>query len=89
MLELKRENEVMQIKVLGTGCRKCDKLYDETKKAIEISGVSADLEKVEKIDQIVEYGVLITPALVIDGTVKSAGKVPKATAIAEWLKSET
>ena len=79
----------MQIRVLGTGCRKCNRLYDETKKAIEISGVDADLEKVEKIDEIVEFGVLITPALVIDGTVKSAGKVPKAAAIAEWLKSET
>ena len=78
----------MQIKVLGTGCRKCNKLYEETKKAIEMAGVSADIEKVEKIDQIADYGVAITPALVIDGAEKSTGKVPKAAAIAQWLKSE-
>lgn len=64
----------MNIKVLGTGCAKCKKLYQETEKAIAALGVNADLEKVEKIDEIVSYGVMITPALVIDGEVKSSGK---------------
>jgi small redox-active disulfide protein 2 len=64
----------MKIKVLGPGCAKCKKLYDETEKAIVESGVSAELEKVEKIDDIVSYGVALTPALVIDGEVKSTGK---------------
>lgn len=76
----------MQVKVLGTGCRKCNKLYEEAKKAIDATGVDADIEKVEKIVEIAEYGVAITPALVIDGEVKSSGKVPKAEKIEQWLR---
>ncbi len=79
----------MQVKVLGTGCRKCNKLYEQVKKAIDTSGVSADLQKVEKIAEIADYGVAITPALVIDGEVKSAGKIPKAEKIEQWLKETT
>ena len=78
----------MEVKVLGTGCRKCNKLYEETIKAIELAGVDVDLKKVEKIDEIADYGVAITPALVIDGTVKSSGKIPKVANIARWLKGE-
>ena len=64
----------MEIKVLGPGCAKCKKLYQETEKAIAQVGVSAELEKVEKIDEIVTYGVALTPALVIDGDIVSVGK---------------
>jgi small redox-active disulfide protein 2 len=76
----------MKVHVLGTGCMKCDKLYQEAQKAIEISGLAVELEKVEKIDQIMKFGVAITPALIIDGEVKASGKVPKAEQIANWLK---
>ena len=62
----------MEVKVLGTGCRKCNKLYDEVKKAIELAGVDAELEKVEKLDEIADYGVALTPALVVDGAVRAA-----------------
>ena len=75
----------MEIKVLGPGCRKCNKLYEEAKKAIEMAGVDAELLKIEKLDEIAEHGVAVTPALIIDGTVKSMGKVPKAAAITKWL----
>jgi small redox-active disulfide protein 2 len=64
----------MKIQVLGPGCAKCKKLYSETEKAIAEAGVRAELEKVEKIDDIVSYGVVMTPALVIDGEIKSTGK---------------
>lgn len=74
------------VKVLGTGCRKCNQLYDEVTKAIAQSGVEVDLSKVEKIDEIAAYGVLSTPALVVDGQVKSTGKIPKADKIISWLK---
>ena len=77
----------IKVKVLGPGCRKCNKLYEEAKKAIKMAEVDAELEKVEKLDQIADYGVAITPALIIDGTLKSSGKVPKAKVIAEWLKA--
>ena len=77
----------MKIEVLGTGCAKCNKLFDQAKVALAASGVEAELTKVEKIDDIVSYGVAITPALVIDGEVKSAGKVPKAGDIVAWIKA--
>lgn len=72
----------MEIKVLGTGCRKCKLLFGEAEKAIAQSGRSADLSKVEAIEEIVAFGVVTTPALVIDGRVVSAGRIPSAAEIA-------
>jgi len=60
----------MNIKVLGTGCPKCRKLYAEAEKAIASSGVIVDLERIEKIEEILKYGVMATPGLVINGEVK-------------------
>jgi len=65
----------MKIEVLGTGCAKCKTLYENTKKALEESGTVAEIVKVEDIPSIMKYGVMSTPALVIDGQVKSSGKV--------------
>lgn len=75
----------MKVQVLGTGCAKCQKLYAEAETAIAESGVEAELEKVEKIDDIASFGVAMTPGLVVDGEVKSVGKIPNAKRIAEWL----
>ncbi len=77
----------MKIKVLGPGCAKCKKLYVEAEKAIATSGVKVDLEKVEKIDEIMKYGVMMTPALVLDEEVKAAGRIPPSTEIALWIKN--
>ncbi len=77
----------MKIAVLGTGCTKCNKLFALTEQALADAGLAAELEKIESIDQIVSYGVLMTPALVIDGEVKCAGKLPSAIRIAEWLRA--
>ncbi len=76
----------MQVKILGTGCAKCNKLYQIAAKAIAEAGVDAELVKVEKIDEIVTYGVAMTPGLVIDDQVKSAGKLPSVSQVAAWLK---
>ena len=76
----------MDIKVLGPGCLKCGKQYDEARKAIELAGVDATLEKVERIDVIASYGVLFTPAVVIDGEVKASGSVVKAAKLADIIK---
>lgn len=75
----------MKIKVLGTGCAKCKKLYAEAEKAIAASGTDAQLEKVEQIDDIMKYGVMMTPALVIDDDVKSSGRIPPSSEIVTWI----
>jgi small redox-active disulfide protein 2 len=77
----------MKIKVLGTGCPKCKKLYAEAQKAIASSGVQADLEKVEKITEIIKYGVMSTPGLVIDEEVKASGRIPNSEEIVSWIKT--
>ena len=75
----------MKIQVLGTGCAKCKKLYAEAEKAVATSGIPAALEKVEKIEEIMKYSVMATPALVIDGQVKSSGRIPQSSEIASWI----
>jgi small redox-active disulfide protein 2 len=77
----------MKVQVLGVGCAKCTKLYGEAEKAIAEAGVEAELEKVEGLDEIASFGVAMTPGLVIDGEVKSVGKIPKASKIAKWLEA--
>jgi small redox-active disulfide protein 2 len=75
----------MDVKVLGTGCAKCKLLYAEVEKAVTASGMSAAVRKVEKIDEIMKFGVMMTPALVVDGEVKCAGRVPRVEEIVTWL----
>lgn len=75
----------MNIKVLGTGCAKCKKLYAETEKALAASGHRSVLEKIEKIDEIMKYGVMMTPALVINDEVKSSGRIPNSTELTSWI----
>lgn len=65
----------MKIEVLGAGCAKCKTLYENARKAVEMSGKEADVVKVEEIQKIMQYGVMSTPALVVDGVVKFSGKV--------------
>ena len=75
----------MKIKVLGTGCAKCKKLYAEAEKAIVSSGVAVQLEKVEKIEEIIKCGVMMTPALLIDDEVKASGRIAPASEIISWI----
>jgi small redox-active disulfide protein 2 len=67
-----------KIVVLGTGCPKCRKLAETIEQAAQALGVSYELEKVTDIDQIMSFGVAMTPALVIDGRVVLSGRVPSA-----------
>ena len=76
----------MKIEVLGMGCANCNKLYQNALEAVKLSGKEIGVEKVEDIKKIMGYGVLSTPALVIDGVVKTAGKLPKVEEIREWIK---
>ncbi len=74
------------IKVLGPGCAKCEKLKEDTRTAADELGIEYELEKVTDIMKITEFGVMMTPALVVDGTVKVTGKVPSIEEIKELLK---
>ena len=65
----------MKIQIYGTGCQKCRDLYDNAVAALAESGVAAEVVKVEDIQQITDAGVFFTPVIVIDGEVKSSGKL--------------
>lgn len=69
------KGETMKIEILGTGCPKCKKLYENTLTAVQASGVSAQVEKIEDMEKIINHGVMSTPAIAVDGIVKSAGKL--------------
>ena len=75
----------MEIKVLGPGCPKCQQTEKIVKEAVAEAGVKATIEKVSNVMDIAKYGVFVTPAVVVDGEVKSAGKVPAKEKIKEWL----
>ena len=64
-----------KIQILGTGCPKCKLLFANAEAAVKSAGIEARLEKVEKIVEIMKFGVMTTPALVVDGQVKSAGRL--------------
>lgn len=76
----------MKIEILGSGCPKCQTLEENVKKAIEQTGEKAEIVKVTDINKIIEYGVMSTPAIVIDGKVKSYGKINDIEEIKKWLK---
>jgi len=74
-----------KIQILGTGCPKCKTLMANTEAAVKAAGVEATVEKVDQIADIIKMGVMITPALAVDGVVKSAGKVLSAEDIKKFL----
>ncbi len=75
-----------KLQVLGPGCPKCAKLAENTQAAVDQSGVEASVEKVTDINEIVSFGVMATPGLVVDGEVKAVGKVPSVDEIKELLE---
>ena len=76
----------MKIQILGTGCAKCQKLAETAKQAADEMKLTYELEKVTKLDEIMKFGVMVTPALAVDGTVKIAGKVPSVEDVKKLLK---
>lgn len=75
----------MQIQILGPGCHNCRLLAEKTEKAARELGLDYELEKIEDFDRIMSFGVMATPALVVDGRVKLSGFVPHASKIKELL----
>jgi len=76
----------MKIQILGTGCPKCKQLAENAEVAAKELGIDFEIEKVTSITDIMAFGVMMTPALAVDGNVKVAGKVPSPEAIKELLK---
>jgi small redox-active disulfide protein 2 len=77
---------MLNVKVLGTGCKKCQTLEASVKEIITANKIEATVEKVDDLSAIVSYGVMTTPALVINEKVVSAGKLPNEDQILSWLK---
>ncbi|MCK5035826.1 MAG: TM0996/MTH895 family glutaredoxin-like protein [Candidatus Sabulitectum sp.] len=77
---------MIKIQVLGTGCPKCKKMAEVAEDAALEMGVEYELEKVTDLNQIMSFGVMMTPALVVDGEVKVAGKVPSKSQMIEYIK---
>jgi small redox-active disulfide protein 2 len=75
----------MKLEILGTGCAKCNKLEEVTRRAASELGLDAEITKVKEINTIMDYGVMITPALVVDGKVVVAGKVPSVEEIKKLI----
>mgnify|MGYP001485668403 FL=1 len=75
----------MEIKILGPGCARCHQVEKIVKEAVAEAGVDAAVEHVTDFKKIAEYGVFSTPAVVVEGQVKSVGKIPKKEEIKTWL----
>ena len=75
----------MKIEILGTGCPKCNLLEEATRQAVANAGLDATVEKVTDMAQIMAFGVMSTPALVVDGEVKLSGRVPSVDDLAALL----
>lgn len=78
--------EGLEIKVLGQGCAQCDRLEQEIMQVMAETGIIADIEHVRDVKEIGRYGVMGMPALIINGEVKSVGRVPPRNKLKEWLK---
>ncbi len=77
---------MIKIQVLGTGCPKCKKMAEVAESAALETGVEYELEKVTDLNRIMSFGVMMTPALVVNGEVKVAGKVPSKSQMTEYIK---
>ncbi len=76
----------MKIEVLGMGCAKCTKLEENARAAVAALGIEATIEHVKDMDRILDYGVMITPGLVVDGKVVASGKVPSREDIQKLIQ---
>ena len=77
--------KIKKIQILGTGCPKCEKMVQMAEEAAKQTGIEYEMEKVKDITEIMNFGVMLTPALAIDGAVKISGKVPSVEEIKTFL----
>ncbi|MEI7834866.1 MAG: thioredoxin family protein [Planctomycetota bacterium] len=74
-----------KLQILGTGCPKCKRLAENAEAAAKAMGIEYTIEKVSDLNEIMKFGVMMTPSLAVDGVIKVVGKVPDANAIKGWL----
>lgn len=79
----------IDVKILGPGCKKCEEVAHAVRKVAEEHGLAVQIQKVTGMDTIAEYGVLSTPAVVVNGDVKCTGRIPAPAEILGWLKKHT
>jgi small redox-active disulfide protein 2 len=77
---------MISIKILGTGCKKCQTLEAKVKDLVAVNNIDAAVEKVTDIQEMVRYGIMMTPGLIINEKIKSFGIIPKDDQIINWLK---
>jgi len=77
----------MKVQIFGIGCPRCKKLEANARKAVEEIGIEAEIEKVQDIKEISKFGVMMTPALAIDGKVKCSGEIAPVEKIKKWLQA--
>ncbi|MDD5692433.1 MAG: thioredoxin family protein [Candidatus Omnitrophica bacterium] len=78
----------MKIEILGMGCPKCKKLYENARAAVKDLNTEAEVVKVEDMQKIMDYGIMLTPAIAIDGQVKAAGRIPAPEEIKKWISAK-
>ena len=76
----------MKIKILGVGCSKCEKVEKNVKKVVDGIGIHAEVENVTDIVDMMEYGIMMTPAIVINNEIKCQGRIPSIEEIKGWLQ---
>jgi small redox-active disulfide protein 2 len=79
----------MIIKILGAGCSKCRKLEEKVRNLVNSNSINAMVEKVEDYQELMKYGIMMTPGLVINEKLKSFGNIPKDEQILNWIKDES
>ena len=80
------EQQTLEVRVLGPGCPNCDKLEQMVYTVMTAEGIAGDVEHVKDLNKIAAYGMVATPALVINGEVKSVGRLPRESQLRDWLK---
>jgi small redox-active disulfide protein 2 len=78
----------MKVQILGTGCPKCKKVAEVAEKAVAELGADAEVVKVTDINEIMNFGVMMTPALAVDGDVKVSGRIPSLDDVKKWIGGE-
>jgi small redox-active disulfide protein 2 len=76
----------MKVQILGPGCSKCKTLEQRVRQLVEKHQLPVEVEKVTDIQEMIKYGIMMTPGLIIDGVVKSVGSIPKDAQLLEWMK---